>query len=197
MDLSGLTSIILALLTALYVFLTWRLNVNAERSATSAETSATASKDATQAARETAEASLRAAEAAERSAASSEAAIPVDFSIVSIVTTGSRTVVNIRSETVNVYIFSIYVRLLVIPASHGGIREVSSTTRMTNDEGQHVIHVHKGDETFAALPERINAGDTVFGNAVVVYGFAPEPAGREKPVNIPNQHVMHVADRSV
>ena len=199
MDLGALSDIstgAVAVLTAIYVAFTGRLNHHTKTTAIAAGASATASQAATEAALATAQSSLRAAEAAERSAASSEAAIPVDFSVSSIVNVGSRTVLNFRSDSVNAYIFSIHVRLLVVPASDGSIREVSSHTTMTNDQGQPVTYVHKGDEAFAVLPEALPVGDSVFGNAVVFYGFSRDPAGREKPVNIPSQQVRHVVDHS-
>ncbi len=196
MDLGDIASIILAFLTAFYVYFTWRLNQNAQTSAVSAEASATASQAATEAARDTAVASKRAAEAAERSATLSEAAIPVDFSVQSIVTTGSRTVVAVRSDTANVHVFAVHVRLLVVPATNGSIREVSNTTTSKNDSSQPLAFLHRGDETWAFLAEPLTPGDTVFGHAVVRYGFAPEPAGRERWVEISSQQVTHIADRS-
>lgn len=196
MDLGDTASIILAILTAIYVFYTGRLNHHTRRSAKAAESSAAASQAATAAALETAQASQRAAEAAERSAALSEAATAVDFAVQSIVTTGSRTVVTLRSETANVHVFSVYVRLIIVPAASGSIREASGTTTSTNDQGQPGTFLHRGDKTFAFLAEPIAAGDTVFGHALVRYGFAPEPAGRERLVEINSQEVADVAGRS-
>lgn len=195
MDLGDIASIILAVLTAFYVYVTWRLNQNAQKSAASANTSAAASQAATEAARETAQASQRAAEAAERSAALSEAAIPVDFSVDSIVNTGARTVVTLRSETANVHLFSIRISLAIFPANSGSHRDVSGVTTVTNDEGQPVTYVHAGETTFAVLADPIDAGDTVFGHALVRYGFGPEAAGRERFVEIPSQEVTTFAVR--
>jgi len=142
-DTSDITSIILAVLTGFYVLYTARLNHHARDSAKAARKSAVASQTATAATLEITKASQRAAEAAERSAALAEAAIPVDFSA-RVLTTGSHTVVMVRSETASVHVFSIYVQLLVVPETTGSIREVSGTTRVVNDEGQPVLFVHRG-----------------------------------------------------
>jgi hypothetical protein len=188
MGTGDITGIILAILTGVYVLYTGRLNHHARNSADAAKKSATASETATAAALETAQASRRAAEAAERSAALSEATIPVDFSA-RLLTTGLRTIVMVRSETASVHVFSIYVRLLVVPETTGSIREVSGTTTVVNDEGQPVLFVHRGEEVLAVLADPLTPGDTVIGHATVRYGFLPEPAGRDRVIEIKNQKV--------
>lgn len=194
MDLGDGATIVLAILTGFYVYFTWRLNQNAAKSATSAETSATAaetsataSQAATEAARDTAVASQRAAEAAERSAALSEAAIAVDFTAHAF-SAGERTLVRVRSVTASVYVFSIHVRLLVVPES-GGVREISGTTTMTGDDGAPALYVHRGEEALAFISERLNAGDTVIGHGMVSYGFQTEPTARERQFLVESQTI--------
>ncbi len=188
MDIATGANVTLALLTAVYVFYTGRLNHHTRNSANAAERAASDSQRATTAALETAQASQRAAEAAERSAALSEATIGVEFTA-KVHTAGARTVVMLRSESASIYVFSVRVSMLVVPRTDGGVREVHSTTTVTNDDGQPVVFVHRGEETMAVLPDPIPAGDTVFGHAVVAYGFQVEPAGRERTVTIPHQEV--------
>lgn len=187
-DLGDIASVILAILTAVYVFYTARLNHHARGSADSAKESAAASGTASVAALETAKASQRAAEAAERSAALSEATVQVDFSA-RVLTTGSRTVVMVRSETASVHLFSIYVQLFVVPKAAGTLREVSGTTTVVNDEGDSVLFVHQGDEALAVLAEPLTPGDTVVGHATVRYGFLPEQVGRDRVIEIKGQRV--------
>jgi hypothetical protein len=98
----------------------------------------------------------------------------------------------IRSETASVHVFSVSVRLLVVPASTGSVREVSATTEIVNDQGEPVIFVHKGEDVMAVLPDPPAPGDTVFGHATVRYGFVPELAGRERFVEIHKQEVTSV-----
>jgi hypothetical protein len=195
-DASGITSIVSAGLTAVYVVLTGFLNHHARRSADAAKTSADAAKTsaasseaATSAALETARASQRAAEAAERSAALSEAAIPVDFSA-RVFASGSNTIVKVRSETASVHVFSIYVQLLVVPDGSGSVRELSGTTTVVGDEGEPVLFVHQGAEAMAFLTQPLTPGDTVIGHATVRYGFVPEQVGRERVIEISRQQVM-------
>jgi hypothetical protein len=192
MNASEIISTISAVLTAVYVVLTWFLNRHARESADVAKTSAASSEAAIAAALETARASQRAAEAAERSVAVSEAGTRVDFSA-RVETTGARTVVKLRSETASVHVFSIYVRLLVVPATNGSLREISSMTKIVNDEGQPVIFVHQGTDAMAVLEDPLSPGDTVMGHAMVRYGFVPELAGRERIVQIETQQVTSVA----
>lgn len=182
-----------AILTFFYVIFTERLNHHTKMTAVAAGTSAAASQAATEAALATAEASRRAAEAAERSAALGEAATHVDFSAQEVTTTGSQiTVVPIRSETANVHLFSIHVRLSVVSAD-GSIQEVANTTRVTNDAGQPVTYLHKGEGSLAFLSHPVNVGDTVWGQARVHYAFEPESPGRERLVEIPRQQVRAIA----
>jgi hypothetical protein len=187
-DTADITSIVLAALTAIYVVYTGRLNHHSRDSAKNSERSATSSETAASAALETAQASQRAAEAAERSAALSEAAISVDFSV-RVVTPGSHTMLWVRSETASVFISSIQVKLLVVPAGEGGVRELSATTRYVSDDGQEAVFVHRGENALAGLKETVPTGDTVFGHAVVRYGFLVDQSGRERLVSVPRQTV--------
>ncbi|MEU2348795.1 hypothetical protein [Modestobacter sp. NPDC049651] len=188
MDTGDVTSIVLAALTAVYVVYTGRLNHHTRDSAVAAKASAAASEAATTAALETAQASRRAAEAAERSAALSEAVTPVNFTA-RVVATGSRGVAWIRSESASVYVFSANIKLLVVPATTGTVREVQATVRIADDDGTSGAFVHQGDELLAPLPEILEPGDTVFGHATVTYSFGTEPPGRERFIEVGRQQV--------
>lgn len=170
---SLITSILLFIITLIYVIYTGKMANRAQETVVEA-------KRAAEAGEKSAAAAVDAAKAAERSTALLEAQLRTDFDVRLSVLTDTFLLL-FTSQTLNIHVDSVELSILIVPAGEGGLREHKHSVRFADHRRLHVL---AGADVLAPVRDRLELGDRVLGTATVNYGFEEDDALRAQGVSV-------------